>query len=430
MTAVPKPATRPDEDLHALMTGIGRAARAAAAALALAPAEAKAAALRAAAAAVRAEEPAILAANASDVEAARAKGLTAALVDRLALDPKRIGAIAQGLDDIAAIPDPVGAVTAEWTRPNGLRFQRVRTPLGVVGIVYESRPNVTADAGGLCLKAGNAAILRGGSESFRSSRALVSCLHAGLRAAGLPETAVQAVPTTDRAAVGELLRMAEFVDVVVPRGGRSLIERVQAEARMPVFAHLDGVNHVYVHAAADPEAARRVLLNSKMRRVSVCGAAETLLIDRAVARTLLPVLLRDLDDAGCAVRGDAETRAVHPSAAPATEEDWRTEYLDAVISVRVVDGLDAAIAHVNAFGSHHTDAIVTADGAAAERFLREVDSAIVLHNASTQFADGGEFGFGAEIGISTGRMHARGPVGAEQLTSFKYVVRGDGQVRP
>ncbi|HZH26584.1 MAG TPA: glutamate-5-semialdehyde dehydrogenase [Azospirillaceae bacterium] len=418
------------QGLPALMAGLGRAARDAASRLAQAPAAQKAEALTASAAAVRARVDGILAANARDVATAGDKGVKGPMLDRLVLDAARVEAIAAGLDAIAAIPDPVGAVLAEWTRPNGLRIQRVRVPLGVVGIIYESRPNVTADAGGLCIKSGNAAILRGGSDSLHSSRAIVACLHEGLRAAGLPETAVQLVPTADRAAVGELLRLSEYVDVIVPRGGRSLIERVQAESRIPVFAHLDGNCHVYVHAAADLDTAHRVVLNSKMRRVSVCGAAETLLVDRAAAGTHLPVLLAALRDAGCAIRGDEAVRAVDPSAAPATEADWRTEYLDAVIAVRVVDGLDEAIAHVNTFGSHHTDSIVTGDAAAAERFLREVDSAIVLHNASTQFADGGEFGFGAEIGISTGRLHARGPVGAEQLTTFKYVVRGDGQIRP
>ena len=418
------------QSLPALMAGLGRAARDAASRLAQAPAAQRAEALTASAAAVRARVDGILAANARDVATAGDKGVKGPMLDRLVLDAARVDGIAAGLDAIATIPDPVGAVLAEWTRPNGLRIQRVRVPLGVVGIIYESRPNVTADAGGLCIKSGNAAILRGGSDSLHSSRAIVACLHEGLRAAGLPETAVQLVPTADRAAVGELLRLSEYVDVIVPRGGRSLIERVQAESRIPVFAHLDGNCHVYVHAAADLDTARRVVLNSKMRRVSVCGAAETLLVDRAAAGTHLPALLAALGDAGCSIRGDEAVRAVDPSAAPATEADWRTEYLDAVIAVRVVDGLDEAIAHVNTFGSHHTDSIVTGDAAAAERFLREVDSAIVLHNASTQFADGGEFGFGAEIGISTGRLHARGPVGAEQLTTFKYVVRGDGQIRP
>jgi glutamate-5-semialdehyde dehydrogenase len=411
------------------MQTIGLAARDAAGVLASAPADQRTAALRAAAEAVRDRTAEILAANDRDVAAARSRGVAANLVDRLELTAPRIEGIVRGLLDIAEIPDPVGRVTERWRRPNGLAFERVRTPLGVVGIIYESRPNVTADAGGLCLRSGNAAILRGGSESFHSSRAIVAALHEGIVAAGLPATVVQIVPTTDRAAVGEMLRMAGLIDVIVPRGGKSLIERVQAESRVPVFAHLDGNNHVYVHAAADPVMARAVLLNSKMRRTSVCGAAETLLIDRA-ATAMLPDLLAALAAAGCAIRGDMETRALFPAAVPAVETDWDTEFLDAIIAVRVVDGIEEAIAHVGLHGSHHTDAIVTADAAAAERFLREVDSAIVLWNASTQFADGGEFGFGAEIGISTGRLHARGPVGAEQLTTFKYVVRGDGQIRP
>ncbi len=411
------------------MQTIGLAARDAAGVLASAPADQRTAALRAAAEAVRDRTAEILAANDRDVAAARSRGVAANLVDRLELTAPRIEGIVRGLLDIAEIPDPVGRVTERWRRPNGLAFERVRTPLGVVGIIYESRPNVTADAGGLCLRSGNAAILRGGSESFHSSRAIVAALHEGIVAAGLPATVVQIVPTTDRAAVGEMLRMAGLIDVIVPRGGKSLIERVQAESRVPVFAHLDGNNHVYVHAAADPAMARAVLLNSKMRRTSVCGAAETLLIDRA-ATAMLPDLLAALAAAGCSIRGDVETRALFPAAVPAVETDWDTEFLDAIIAVRVVDGIEEAIAHVGLHGSHHTDAIVTADAAAAERFLREVDSAIVLWNASTQFADGGEFGFGAEIGISTGRLHARGPVGAEQLTTFKYVVRGDGQIRP
>ena len=421
---------RSADDVAAVMLDIGRRARAASAALALAPTAAKDAALRAAAAAIRADSGRILAANAEDVTAARAKGQRESLVDRLVLDPKRLDGVAAGLEAIAELPDPVGTVLAAWTRPNGLRIERRRVPLGVIGIIYESRPNVTVDAGGLCLKAGNAAILRGGSESFHSSRALVEAMHGGLRAAGLSEDAIQLVPTRDRAAVGELLRMAEYVDVIVPRGGRSLIERVQAESRVPVFAHLDGICHVYVDGGADPDKAAAIAVNAKMRRTSVCGAAETLLVDRAVAPALLPRIAAALADAGCALRGDAAARALVPAMEPATDADWATEYLDAVISVAVVDGVAGAVAHVNRWGSHHTDSIVTEDTAAAEKFLNEVDSAIVLHNASTQFADGGEFGMGAEIGISTGRMHARGPVGAEQLTSFKYVVRGDGQTRP
>jgi glutamate-5-semialdehyde dehydrogenase len=417
-------------DVETMMLEIGRRARAAAAALAQTTSARKDHALRAAAAALRADTAAILTANAKDIAAAREKGLRDSMVDRLLLDEGRVDAIAAGLEVVADLPDPVGTTMAEWERPNGLRFERRRVPLGVIGIIYESRPNVTADAGGLCLKAGNASILRGGSESYHSSTAIVAALHQGLRAAGLPEDAIQAVPTTDRAAVGKLLTMPQYVDVIVPRGGRSLIERVQNESRVPVFAHLDGLCHVYLDAGADPEKAIAIAVNAKMRRTSVCGAAETLLIDRAVAADLLPPVAAALRAAGCALRGDAEARAIDADMAPATDADWSTEYLDAILSVAVVDGVTGAIDHINRHGSHHTDTIVTEDAAAAERFLNEVDSAIVLHNASTQFADGGEFGFGAEIGISTGRMHARGPVGAEQLTSFKYVVRGTGQTRP
>ncbi len=338
--------------------------------------------------------------------------------------------MAAGIEAIADLEDPVGTELARWRRPNGLDIARVRVPLGVIGVIYESRPNVTADAGALCLKAGNAAILRGGSESFFSSRAILSCLQEGLRAAGLPEAAMQAVPTTDRAAVGIMLTMTDFIDVIVPRGGPSLIERVQGESRIPVFAHRDGICHVYLHGAAAPDMARRIVLNAKMRRTSVCGAAETLLVDRGAAARLLPGVLDDLIEAGCEVRGDPDVMAMDARVVAASDADWSTEYLDAILSVKLVDGLDQAIAHVNRYGSHHTDTVVTEDTAAAERFLAEVDSAIVLHNASTQFADGGEFGMGAEVGISTGRLHARGPVGVEQLTSFKYVVRGSGQIRP
>ncbi|MBM3524076.1 MAG: glutamate-5-semialdehyde dehydrogenase, partial [Alphaproteobacteria bacterium] len=386
--------------------------------------------LLAAAAAIRSREAGILAANALDLETCRSNGLSAALTDRTRLDAVRVESIARGLEDLARLPDPVGAIESEWTRPNGLRIRRVRVPIGVIAIVYEARPNVTADAGALCLKSGNVAILRGGSESFESSRVIVACLHEGLRAAGLPQAAIQLVPTRDREAVGHLLRMAGLVDVVVPRGGRSLIERVMREARVPVIAHLEGLCHTYVHRDADLEKARRIVLNAKMRRVSVCGATETLLVDRDVALTHLPPILHDLFRAGCEVRGDDIVQRLHPRVVPASEADWRTEYLDAILSVRIVDGLDEAIAHVNGYGSHHTDAIVTEDDAAAAAFCARVDSAIVLHNASTQFADGGEFGFGAEIGISTGRLPPRGPVGAEQLTSYKYVVLGNGQTRP
>jgi glutamate-5-semialdehyde dehydrogenase len=417
-------------DLAAAMAEIGRLAREASAQLSLAPADAKTAALKAAAAAIRSRANEILSANAEDLAEAKQAGIGAALLDRLALDPKRLEAVARGLEDIAAQPDPVGRTLAEWTRPNGLRIARVSVPLGVIGIIYESRPNVTADAGGIALKSGNAVILRGGSESFHSSRALVAALQHGLRAASLPEHAIQLVPTRDRDAVGMMLKMSGVIDVIVPRGGPSLIERVQRESRIPVIAHLEGLCHTYVDGAADPEKARRIVLNAKMRRVSICGATETLLVDRRVAKTALPPILADLRAAGCELRGDPAVLALDPAAAPATEQDWFTEYLDAILAVRVVDGVGEAIHHINHYGSHHTDAIVTEDEAAAERFLREVDSAIVLVNASTQFADGGEFGMGAEIGISTQRLPPRGPVGAAELTTYKYLVRGDGQVRP
>ena len=416
------------DDVGTMMRRIGERARAAASALALAPSAAKDAALHAAATAIRARAPEILAANARDL--AEARDLSASMSDRLRLDEGRIEGIARGLEEVAALPDPIGQTIAEWTRPNGLRIARVRVPLGVIGIIYESRPNVTADAGGLCLKSGNAAILRGGSESFHSSRAIADCLHEGLRAAGLPEDCIQLVPTRDRAAVGALLGLRGLVDVIVPRGGRSLIERVMNEAKVPVIGHLEGLVHIYVDATADLEEVRRIVLNAKLRRTGVCGAVETLLFDRAAASTHMPTVIRDLLDAGCEVRGDAAVRDVDPRVLPAADSDWSTEYLDAIVSARVVDGLDAAIDHINRYGSHHTDAILSEDAGAACRFLDRVDSAIVLHNASTQFADGGEFGMGAEIGISTDRFHARGPVGAEQLTSYKYVVRGDGQVRP
>ncbi len=412
------------------MLSLGRAARDAAAVLATAPSPQRDQALRAAAAALRARKAEIQAANDQDVEAAGGRGLSGPLVERLTLNDARIEAMAKGLEDIAAFPDPIGTVLAEWTRPNGLTIQRVRVPLGVIGIIYESRPNVTADAGGLCLKSGNAAVLRGGSESLRSSQAIAACLAEGLRAAGLPEACIQLVPTTDRAAVGHMLTMRDHIDVIVPRGGKSLIQRISEESRIPVIKHLDGNCHVYVDKGADLEKARKVVLNAKMRRTSVCGSAETLLVDRAAAGTLLAPLVRDLLDAGCEVRGDAAAQAVDSRVKPVQPADWDTEYLDSVIACGVVDGVDAAIDHVNRHGSHHTDAIVTEDPSAAERFLQRVDSAIVLLNASTQFADGGEFGMGAEIGISTDKFHARGPVGAEQLTSYKYVVRGDGQTRP
>jgi glutamate-5-semialdehyde dehydrogenase len=412
------------------MAEIGRRARAAAAELALAPAAAKVAALRAAAGAVRAHQQEILAANARDLAEADGEDLAPALRDRLALDPKRLDAVAAGLEAIAELPDPVGRTLARWTRPNGLDIERIAVPLGVIGIIYESRPNVTADAGGLALKSGNAAILRGGSESFYSSRALVAAIGEGLCAARLPEAAIQLVPTRDRAAVGLMLGMSGVIDIIVPRGGASLIERVQRESRIPVIAHLEGLCHTYVDAAADVEKARKIVLNAKMRRVSICGATETLLVDRKVAATMLPLILADLRAAGCELRGDPAVLALDAAVRPASEQDWRTEYLDAILSIAVVDSVGGAIAHIERFGSHHTDAIITEDPAAAERFLREVDSAIVLVNASTQFADGGEFGMGAEIGISTQRLPPRGPVGAEQLTTYKYLVRGNGQVRP
>ena len=415
----------------AIMAGLGRAARAAARELALASTEAKNAALQAAAREIRAQASAILAANRKDLAAAKAAGTTAAFLDRLTLDSKRIEAMAKGLEEIAALPDPVGSVIARWQRPNGLDIARVRVPLGVVGIIYESRPNVTADAGALCLKAGNAAILRGGSDSYHSSRAIAACLVQGLAAADLPEAAIQLVPTTDSEAVGLMLRGLDgAIDVIVPRGGKSLVARVQEEARVPVFAHLEGICHTYVDRSADLAMAKALAVNGKMRRTGVCGATETLLVDAAAPRGHLPALIAALIEAGCEVRGDAAAQAADARVEPASEQDWSTEYLDAMISVRVVDGVDAAIAHIQKYGSQHTDCIVADDEATAERFLARLDSAIVLHNASTQFADGGEFGMGAEIGIATGRMHARGPVGVEQLTTFKYVVRGSGQARP
>jgi glutamate-5-semialdehyde dehydrogenase len=414
-------------ELAAAMATIGSRARTAAAQLALASAEAKSLALRRAAQAVRARSAEILDANGRDL--AEAGDLSPVLRDRLALDPKRVEGVAAGLEAIAAMPDPVGRSLGRWTRPNGLDIERVSVPLGVIGIIYESRPNVTADAGGIALKSGNAAILRGGSESFYSSRALVAALAEGLHAADLPEAAIQLVPTREREAVGLMLGMTGAIDIIVPRGGASLIERVQRESRIPVIAHLEGLCHTYIDRAADSEKARKIVLNAKMRRVSICGATETLLVDRpAVAH--LPAILADLRAAGCEVRGDLEVVALDPAARPASEADWRTEYLDAIIAVHIVDGVGAAIEHIERYGSHHTDAIVTEDAATAERFLREVDSAIVVVNASTQFADGGEFGMGAEIGISTQRLPPRGPVGAEQLTTYKYLVRGTGQVRP
>ncbi len=418
-------------DVDLLMAEIGRKARAAARPLAVASAERKHAALIAMAEAVRRQEGEILAANASDLAQAEESGLTAAALDRLTLDGARIRAIVDGLRTIAELPDPVGQVIAAWRRPNGLEIERVRTPLGVIGVIFESRPNVTADAGALALKAGNAVILRGGSDSRHSSAAIHACLVEGLRAARLPAEAIQLVPTGDRAAVGALLGgLGGTVDVIVPRGGRGLVERVQNEARVPVFAHLEGLCHVYVDRSAELAMAVAIAVNAKMRRTGICGAAETLLVDRVAAPTHLVPILEALAAAGCEIRGDAAVVEAFPAAKPAAEEDWDTEYLDAIISARVVDGVAGAIDHIETHSSHHTEAIIAADPVAIERFFNEIDSAILLANASTQFADGGEFGMGAEIGIATGKMHARGPVGVEQLTSFKYRVRGSGQIRP
>ena len=418
-------------DIAALMAGIGREARSAARVLALAPAAQKDRALTLMAEAVRSANGRILAANEEDTAEARGSGMAAAFLDRLTLDVARIDAAAAAIEAVRALQDPIGVVTESWTRPNGMTIERVRVPLGVIGIVYESRPNVTADAGALCLKSGNAAILRGGSDSLRSSRAIVAALGQGLRAAGLPEGAIQLVPTRDRTAVGLMLGGLDGnIDVIVPRGGKSLVARVQAEARVPVFAHLEGVCHVYVDKAASLDMAKTIVLNAKMRRTGVCGAAETLLVDRAGADKFLKPLIEMLIDAGCEIRGDKAAQAVDKRVKPANEDDWSTEYLDAILAAKVVNGVTDAIDHIERYGSHHTDAIVTEDQATAEKFLREVDSAIVLHNASTQFADGGEFGFGAEIGIATGRLHARGPVGVDQLTTFKYRIHGSGQIRP
>lgn len=419
------------EDVAGLMAKIGADARAAARPLALATAERKHAALIAMAEAVRRNEEKILAANALDLANGEKAGLSPAMMDRLKLTPDRLRGVEDGIRAIAELKDPVGEVIARWRQPNGLEIERVRTPLGVVGVIYESRPNVTADAGALCLKAGNAVILRGGSDSFHSSSAIHACLVEGLKAAGLPEAAIQLVPTADRAAVGEMLKgLSGNIDVIVPRGGRSLVERVQTEARVPVFAHLEGICHLYVDKSADPAMAVSLAVNGKMRRTGICGATETLLVDRAAASTHLLPVLDALAGAGCEIRASEEVRALFPDAKPAKEDDWRTEYLDAIISVKLVDGVGEAIDHIEKYSSHHTEAIVAEDGKAVERFFNEIDSAILMHNASTQFADGGEFGMGAEIGIATGRMHARGPVGVEQLTSFKYRVHGSGQARP
>lgn len=419
------------QDLPVIMAGLGLEARKAARILALASTGAKNQALLKAAQMISEHSPEILRANAQDIDLARAKGLEGAFIDRLTLDSARVSAMAKGLEEIASLPDPVGRQMAMFERPNGMRIDRIATPLGVVGIIYEARPAVTADAGALCLKSGNASILRGGSESFFTTEIIHHYLVAGLREADLPEAAITRVPSADRAAVGEMLKGLDGnLDVIVPRGGKELVARVHAEARVPVFAHLEGIVHVYVHADADPAKAIAILRNSKMRRTGICGAAETLLVDRQAASSQLAALIKMLLDSGCAVRGDKAACSADPRVTPANEEDWRTEYLDAIISVRVVENLDAAIEHIETFGSHHTDCIITENTAAAERFLKEVDSAICVHNASTQFADGGEFGFGAEIGIATGRMHARGPVGLEQLTTFKYRIHGNGQIRP
>jgi glutamate-5-semialdehyde dehydrogenase len=429
MNEVTKPAAGAADDIHAQMEALAKDARAASAVLATATTEAKNGALAAAAAAIRDRAGEIQAANDEDMAKAP-NDLKPSFRDRLKLTDERIEGMAKGLEEVAALPDPVGRELARWQRPNGLDIARVATPLGVIGVIYESRPNVTADAGGLCLKAGNASILRGGSESIRSSRAIATCLQDGLRAAGLPEASIQGVPTTDRAAVGAMLTMPDYIDIIVPRGGKGLIERVQRESRIPVMAHLDGICHVYVDGAANKTMARDIVLNAKMRRTGICGAAETLLVDRPVAESHLPGIIEALSEAGCELRGDDIVQGLDARVVPATDADWDTEYLDAILSVKVVDGVDDAIKHIETHGSQHTEAIVTDDEAAAERFFTQLDSAILLWNASTQFADGGEFGMGAEIGISTGKLHARGPVGAEQLTSYKYVVRGNGQTRP
>jgi len=419
-----------NDDVAAVMADIGKRARIAAKALATAPTKQKDAALLASAMLVRANAGDILDANAKDMEGARAKGLSAAMLDRLLLDDARIEAIAKSIEDVVALKDPVGDVMADWDRPNGLKISRVRVPLGVIGVIYESRPNVTADAAVLCLKAGNAAILRGGSESFYSSRAIFACLEEGMDAANLPEGSVQIVPTTDRDAVGEMLKGLDGnLDVIVPRGGKSLVGRVQNEARVPVFAHLEGICHVYVDGDADLNMAKKIVLNSKMRRTGICGSAETILVDRTVMDTHLSPIIAALIDSGCEVRGDEETQKADVRVKPASITDFETEYLDAIISIAVVDGVKDAMHHIDTYGSNHTDCIVTDNVETATRFLNEVDSAILLHNASTQYADGGEFGMGAEIGIATGKFHARGPVGLEQLTSFKYQVRGQGQIR-
>ena len=413
------------------MQELGNSGRKAASLLALASTAQKNAALLAMAKAIRAASNKIIDANQSDVEAAKTRNLKDSFIDRLTLNRDRVEAMAQGLEDIAGLPDPVGTTLSEWTRPNGMKISRVRVPIGVIGIIFESRPNVTADAGALCMKSGNAAILRGGSDGFRTSMLIAGALQQGLETAGLPKSAIQMAPTTDRASVGEMLAgLGGTIDLIVPRGGKNLVARVQAEARVPVFSHLEGICHVYVDKSANPAMARDIVLNAKMRRTGVCGSAETILIDRAAAKANLAAIIRTLIDAGCEVRGDKEAQAVDTRVKPASEEDWSTEYLDSIVSLKVVDGVNEAMAHIAKYGSQHTDAIIADDEKTAQRFLNEVDSAIVLHNASTQFADGGEFGFGAEIGIATGKLHARGPVGLEQLTTFKYQIRGSGQIRP
>jgi glutamate-5-semialdehyde dehydrogenase len=417
-------------DLAAEMAALGTAARAAAEQLAVTDSETKARALLAAAGAIRTNQAAILEANRADMAAARDKGLAPAMLDRLELDPARVETMAAGLEQIAEFPDPIGRTLAEWERPNGLAIAKIAVPLGVIGIIYESRPNVTADAGGLCLKSGNAVILRGGSESFGSSGAILDCLQQGLAEAGLPAAAIQRVPTSDRAAVGMLLTMSDSVDIIIPRGGKGLIERVYDESKIPVLAHLEGLCHTFVDRAADPAMARELVVNAKMRRTGICGATETLLVDRPVVESHLPGIIEDLSAAECELRGDATVQALDARVIAATPEDWDTEYLAPILSIKVVDDVDDAVAHINRHGSHHTEAIITEDSASAERFLDRVDAGIVMLNTSTQFADGGEFGMGAEIGISTGKLHARGPVGADQLTSYKYVVRGAGQARP
>ncbi len=419
-----------ENEIKILMQDIGHKAKAAAGQLALASTQQKDEALVFAANAIRANKAEIIAANNKDMDIAKGRGLKGAMIDRLMLDNERVEAIASSIEDIAKLKDPIGDVLETTERPNGLEISKVRVPLGVIGVIFESRPNVTADAGLLCLKSGNASILRCGSESAHSSRAIHRCLVSGLKEAGLSENAIQLIPTQDRSAVGELLGLSEFVDIIVPRGGKSLIERVQNDSRVPVMAHLDGICHVYVDKDADPEKAVNIVVNAKMRRTGICGAAETLLIDQNVIETLGPDIFKALSDKECEIRGDKSVRDIVPNVVEATEEDWQTEYLDAIISVKTVDGVEGAVEHIERYGSHHTESIITENQTAAEKFLREIDSAIVLHNASTQYADGGEFGMGAEIGISTGKMHARGPVGLEQLTSYKYQVRGNGQTRP